>query len=773
MILVLSWMHDDGPGGRGSGLSRHQAVWRYYGANGRKPRFNGGNLAPAVDIVQGRPEPVKAVCNRRATASVILPSGMNVHGKTALTEPARKSRSRQLSGAGTRVARTVRPVDAAPGWHYKPVSSRAAARLFRNARVCGWSGPRTRSASARACWYSGIASERRPADRYAPARLFRAARVSGGRGVLAERAVRMFSPDVLLCVGVAGALKDDLELGDIVVGTRIAAYHGGTAAEDFLARPRTWEADHRLEQLARHLDMTGDWREWLPGETQDALPAVHFRPIAAGEVVLDSRTSQVLSQLHLHYNDVAAIEMEGAGLAHAAHLNHSLPALVVRGISDRADGTKTIADRGGWQERASANAAAFAVSLLSNLSLAATPYRTAADAPTTAAQMVRAAGSGAAAAVKSDSREERPVPPQPDDNPADDPFDGWARFAVIDHETLFGIDDITQKIGRLLHNPDGDWIISVFGPGGAGKTTLAYEAVKRYAGLAGFRRIAWISAKFTHITSLGNIARTQRAVIDWRDILSDITRQLRLDVDINPALIERNLASALAALNDSQRCLIVIDNLETVRDARLVLEYLEKEEITRPHKVILTTRHSAITHSQQLVRELAWNGLSRQAARDYAEYLVQDDPGLSLSSRDVDDMTAASGCLPLLIKLIIRLATFERQPIKQVVDRLQNRNAGLGGDVGSYLYEESLSALESRVGTDAAVNLMNVFCCKTPGESFSSEEFYMLSRLPDHAAFDQVKAAACQLALVRTLDGNTRFTVHPLLREFICGDAVG
>lgn len=95
------------------------------------------------------------------------------------------------------------------------------------------------------------------------------------------------------------------------------------------------------------------------------------------------------------------------------------------------------------------------------------------------------------------------------------------------------------------------------------------------------------------MTSLGNITRTQRAIIDWHDILSDIARQLRLGIDVNPVLIEQNLAGALAALDNSQRCLIVIDNLESVQDARLVIKYLEEKEITRPHKVILKPPHRA------------------------------------------------------------------------------------------------------------------------------------------------------------------------------------
>ena len=58
--------------------------------------------------------------------------------------------------------------------------------------------------------------------------------------------------------------------------------------------------------------------------------------------------------------------MEGAGIAQAAHLNDSLPALVIRGISDLADGHKAEADRDGWQHRASHRAAAFATALIAS-----------------------------------------------------------------------------------------------------------------------------------------------------------------------------------------------------------------------------------------------------------------------------------------------------------------------------------------------------------------------------------------------------------------------
>ncbi|MGI5151205.1 hypothetical protein ACQEVC_33395 [Plantactinospora sp. CA-294935] len=191
--------------------------------------------------------------------------------------------------------------------------------------------------------------------------------------VLAERALATFKPAVLLFVGIAGALHDDLRLGDVVVATHVYAYHGGRAETDgFHARPRSWEAPHHLEQLARHVARSVRRVGPLDDGAADQSPSVCFRPVAAGEVVLNSRTSPLAKQINRHYNDAAAIEMESAGAAHAAHLNRAT-AMVIRGISDLADGTKYETDRSDWRKVASANAAAFAAALIRELPVDAPP----------------------------------------------------------------------------------------------------------------------------------------------------------------------------------------------------------------------------------------------------------------------------------------------------------------------------------------------------------------------------------------------------------------
>lgn len=189
------------------------------------------------------------------------------------------------------------------------------------------------------------------------------ARVGEGNlraAVIAERARDWLAPDALFFVGVAGGLASDIRLGDVVVATRIHHVHPGKeTADGFLARPVPGAVSHLLEQNAWHALSDDAWHRG-PGPA----PAVHFKPLAAGEVVLNATDSPLREQIRWHYGDAAAVEMESAGVAAAAALTHDLHVLTIRGISDHADGAKAAADAAGSQQRAAANAAAALLALL-------------------------------------------------------------------------------------------------------------------------------------------------------------------------------------------------------------------------------------------------------------------------------------------------------------------------------------------------------------------------------------------------------------------------
>lgn len=185
-----------------------------------------------------------------------------------------------------------------------------------------------------------------------------------GAAVLTERAISFLRPKLVMFVGIAGRLMDDLGLGDVVVPPRIYLLLRGYADDEgFHCRPEVWHISHALEQLAQRVHREGKWQAGITGPPARR-PGVFFRPVVAGDVVLNGSDDLVHGYIRQHYNDAAAIEMESAGMAHAAALNQSLPAMAVRSISDTASGDKDATDREGWQARAAQSAAAFAVAFL-------------------------------------------------------------------------------------------------------------------------------------------------------------------------------------------------------------------------------------------------------------------------------------------------------------------------------------------------------------------------------------------------------------------------
>ncbi|WP_438828990.1 5'-methylthioadenosine/S-adenosylhomocysteine nucleosidase family protein [Streptomyces gottesmaniae] len=172
---------------------------------------------------------------------------------------------------------------------------------------------------------------------------------------LTERIYTWIAPQALFFVGVAGGLKGDINIGDVVVATKICGIQGGKQTpEGFLVRPEAWHATHRLEQAARYALRNADYQ-------------VHFKPIAVGDFVLADAASAITRHLNKHYNDAVAIEMEGAGVAQASRLTGALDNLIIRGISDKADAQKQVRDTEGSQLQAARNAASAVVAVLRKL----------------------------------------------------------------------------------------------------------------------------------------------------------------------------------------------------------------------------------------------------------------------------------------------------------------------------------------------------------------------------------------------------------------------
>ncbi len=180
-----------------------------------------------------------------------------------------------------------------------------------------------------------------------------------------ERAIGHFHPACVLFVGVAGGLKD-VGLGDVVAATKVYAYEGGKAEDEFRPRPGQGESAYEMIQIARFVARNAEWTGRIQaseGGEPFPEPQALVGPIAAGEKVVASKASEVYDLLKKNYGDALAVEMEGYGFTRALHANRSLPGLVIRGISDLVD-AKGEADARGSQPVAARRAAAFAFEVL-------------------------------------------------------------------------------------------------------------------------------------------------------------------------------------------------------------------------------------------------------------------------------------------------------------------------------------------------------------------------------------------------------------------------
>jgi adenosylhomocysteine nucleosidase len=180
-----------------------------------------------------------------------------------------------------------------------------------------------------------------------------------------SRAMDYFKPDFVFFIGVAGGVKD-VKLGDVVASTKIIGYE--TGKDDITFKPRfdTMPASYLLEQLAKLVKRENVWRQKI-SDLPDRIPEAFVQPIAAGDKVVSSNKSVVFSYLKQHASDAVAVDMEGVGFLASVRPYHA-HAIEIRGISDLIE-NKEDADASGSQPMAVKSAAAFAFSIIDQLSI--------------------------------------------------------------------------------------------------------------------------------------------------------------------------------------------------------------------------------------------------------------------------------------------------------------------------------------------------------------------------------------------------------------------
>lgn len=176
-----------------------------------------------------------------------------------------------------------------------------------------------------------------------------------------------FDVDVGILVGIAAGVQTEVELGDVVGGTSVFDFEGGSVTGEGRVKPepKEYPLSPRIQNLfdgfnpVRHpcwerrgscLEELERWGESFKPDVKDRTPKYKPGVILSGEKVRRDNVGALLKD-NLH-RKISAVEMEGSGFAAACDVMNVRWA-IFRGISDFGDGDKN----DDWHSSAALNAA--------------------------------------------------------------------------------------------------------------------------------------------------------------------------------------------------------------------------------------------------------------------------------------------------------------------------------------------------------------------------------------------------------------------------------
>lgn len=149
-------------------------------------------------------------------------------------------------------------------------------------------------------------------------------------GICVQILADLFQVDAVINTGVAGSLRAEINIGDIVVSTGACEHDMDVTALGYKQgiipqmKESFFKADKRLIEAAIEV-----CREVNPD-----INVYEGRVLSGDQFISGEEIKNKLIDLF----DGSCTEMEGAAIAHAAFLNE-IPYVVIRAISDKADGS--------------------------------------------------------------------------------------------------------------------------------------------------------------------------------------------------------------------------------------------------------------------------------------------------------------------------------------------------------------------------------------------------------------------------------------------------
>lgn len=265
-----------------------------------------------------------------------------------------------------------------------------------------------------------------------------------------------------------------------------------------------------------------------------------------------------------------------------------------------------------------------------------------------------------------------------------------------DYGCFIGREDEIKQILRILQPyPHSQLhLVTIDGIGGVGKSALALEIAYRYLYNyentptdERFAAIIWTSAKKDILTAEGIKPRQQvlRVINDIYTVIgvtlqsSEITRA---NPEEQPEVVRKVLTQ--------QRTLLIVDNLETIEDERIIA-FLR--ELPAPTKAIVTTRHRIDVAYPVRLSGIPWIDAHQLISQECEKRLIK------LNEKEQLLLYEKTGGLPLALIWSVAQTAYG-YPIEAIVAQLSEAN-----DITRFCFENAIELIKNKTAYKVLLSL--------------------------------------------------------------------
>lgn len=320
------------------------------------------------------------------------------------------------------------------------------------------------------------------------------------------------------------------------------------------------------------------------------------------------------------------------------------------------------------------------------------------------------------------------------------------------------LDDVTKKLNSRI---DTQWGVFISGLGGLGKTASAIEIARRCLNAGAFDRVLGDSAKLEFLID-GRISRLEdKARLSYERFLNELAIQLgKLEIQTKSLSEKQRIVQELL---NTDRYLVIIDNLETADDANQIVR--EFPPLLGKSRAIITSRE-IVARSKMPISA----NLEDLEESDAIKFLRQDAEVMQCEgikrAKDVQlrEIFDCIGRQPLALKLIVgQISNFG---LDETLNNIKSREDKVHGisDLYRFIYWDSWQSLSStaqriliHIGIQSAPVSFRIL-----KHAFRTENDELMSAI--------AQLIARSLIISTNLKGEHRYGIHDLTRQFIHSD---